>query len=316
MTIGIAASGPWAGAGILAGLRAVEAIGRGAIGGFVSLAVITEDQQLLRAETQDGGTSGLFPKSPPEAILRAPLAALISSGPNRPPPLSQFVAAAPDIGLVTGHRFPNLKTKGGDALNSLVLAAMQHGASAQDAIDHVIAAQQGFDAGFISLSRDGTLGMGNTTTALRLVHKGAARQTCTETGAEVATIHNAIQPSKAITTLSNEIVLDEMRQRVTRIKKITLEVGLKVHQGDETSIHIDDTFTATQVMHPDAKHLGQETFFGLGDRVQILHQGTVIGWLGSEPFMVIKEGAIASLDGHEQVHLPVHLLDPQEKPIS
>ena len=56
MTIGIAASGPSAGAGIMVGLRAIEAIGRGAIGGFVSLAVLTLDGRLVRAETQKDGT--------------------------------------------------------------------------------------------------------------------------------------------------------------------------------------------------------------------------------------------------------------------
>lgn len=60
MTIGIAASGAWAGAGVLAGLRSVEMVGRGAIGGFVSLAVVTLDRRLVRAETQRGGDTGPF----------------------------------------------------------------------------------------------------------------------------------------------------------------------------------------------------------------------------------------------------------------
>ena len=41
MTIGIVAIGPAAGAGIIAGLRGIEKIGRGAIGGFVSLAAVS-----------------------------------------------------------------------------------------------------------------------------------------------------------------------------------------------------------------------------------------------------------------------------------
>ena len=101
MTIGIAAFGPKAGAGIIAGLGAVEKIGRGAIGGFVSLVVLTDDGRLLRASVQVGGSEALFSEELPPEIAQAQCAGLISSGPNRPEPLSQFITAKIGVGIVT-----------------------------------------------------------------------------------------------------------------------------------------------------------------------------------------------------------------------
>ncbi|WP_346907757.1 DUF6963 family protein [uncultured Roseibium sp.] len=69
MTIGIALSGPNAGLCLFKALAAVERISRGSIGGFVSFAVITADGQLLRAQTQDGGTTTLFGGEDPPAEI-------------------------------------------------------------------------------------------------------------------------------------------------------------------------------------------------------------------------------------------------------
>lgn len=315
MTIGIAATGPWAGAGILAGLRSVEAVGRGAIGGFVSLAVLTAEQKLLRAETQTGGTSGLFTGLPPEEILRAPFAALISSGPDRPLPLSQFIAAEPKVGLVTGHRFPHLSTQEGHALNGLVLDAMRRGSSAQNAIDGLIKSHPSFDSGFIALKTNGELGLGNMPSVLRLSHQGATISECSETGAMVATLHNAIQPSKAIAILASEIVLDEIRQRNSRVLHITASAGMELSFGDWPEIHVDDNFQAIRFTHPSAQTLKAETSFGMGDRVKVVQHGILFGWLGQEPFMVVSNGTIMTLDGKPEIQLPVltdkhHVKDP------
>jgi len=305
MTIGIAATGPWAGAGILAGLRAVEAVGRGAIGGFVSLAALTADQQLLCAETQTGGTGNLFTGSPPEALLSAPYAALISSGPDRPTPLSQFVAAAPGVGIVTGHRFPHVKTEDDQALNILILEAMQQGCTAQDAVDTVIAAHPSFDAGFIALSTEGELGLGNMPSVLDLRSQGLAVQTCPETGMRVATVHNAIHPINAIATLANEVVLDAVQQRLTEVRSITMAAGIALSFGETTEIHIDGAFKATKVLHPRIPKLPAETSIGIGDHVKVVQTGHQIGWLGLEPFMVVRNNAIVSLDGKHEIQLPV-----------
>ncbi len=306
MTIGIAATGPWAGAGVLAGLRAVEAVGRGAIKGFVSLAVLTESQELLRAETQDGGTKGLFADQPPERILSAPYAALISSGPNRPTPLSQFVAAAPGVGLVTGHRFPHMVAKDGNPLNANVLASMGSGLSAQTAIDDVIAANPELDAGFVALSTKGEIGWGNMPSVLRRFDHGAATRNCEETGAVVTALHNAIYPHRAIALVASEVALDEMRLRDTTIRTITVSSGVELSLGERPEIHVDKASHATRILHPQAQVLAKETSVGMGDRVKVVQVGEILGWLGHEPFMVIRNGSIFTLDGQTEVELPVH----------
>ncbi len=64
----------------------------------------------------------------PLEIAQAHLVGVISSGPNRPEPLSEFIAAEPGVGIVTGHRMPQTRVDGGVALNALVLEKMKMGA--------------------------------------------------------------------------------------------------------------------------------------------------------------------------------------------
>lgn len=306
MTIGIAATGPWAGAGILAGLRAVEAVGQGGICGFVSLAVLTAEQRLLRAETQNGGTRTLFSGQPPEEILKAPYAGLISSGPDRPTPLSQFVTALPGVGIVTGHRMPQARTGNARPLNALILEAMRSGANVQTAINDVITAHPGFDAGFIALSAQGEIGLGNMPSVLRLSDQGSATSHCNERNTSVATIHNGIRPHKAIGLLANEVALDEIRFRDTKVWTITLSAGVKLSLSEMPEIHIDGNYCATRVLHPEAPSTEEKSPFGMGNKVRVMQFGEQVGWLGREPFMVVERGSVLTLDGKPEIDLPVH----------
>lgn len=303
MTIGIAATGPYAGAGILAGLQAVEAFGHGAIGGFVSLAVINEDGELQRAETQRGGTRGLFPNEPPGSIQRAPYAGLISSGPDRPEPLSQFIAAAPGIGIVTGHRFPQIRAETGLALNAMVLEAMSSGASPQSAIDALIGAHPSFDAGFVALACNGALGLGNMPSVERRSDQGKARSV--EDDRRVATIHNAILPHRMLADMVNEIVHCEMRRRSTDVQPITVSAGVRLRRGARPEIHVDDLYQAIGVYHPEAQALGTLSSFGLGDRVLVIKEQRELGWLGYEPYITCDGGEIVGMDGKSKAILPV-----------
>ena len=293
----------------MVGLRAIEAIGRGAIGGFVSLAVLTLDGRLVRAETQKDGTEGLFSDVAPDEILTAPLAALISSGPDRPTPLSQFVAGDTDVGLVTGHRFPQITRPDGQPLNVAILDAMRGGSAPQRAIDDVIDQTPEFDAGFIALSARGAFGIGNMPSVLRRSDQGTFQRSCIETGAGVAAIHNAIQPHRAIGLLACETALDAMRLRGSARLSITLNAGLHLSYGKTPMVHVDQRGVAIGIAHPDAKHLQNEKSFGIGDRVQVKQDGRVIGWLGHEPFMVVTNNTIKTLDGKTSLELPVYSED-------
>src|SRR5690606_41564886 len=114
MTIGIAASGPRAGAAVRAAVLGAELLGRGAIGGFAVFAVLDGQGRYRHCETQRGGIGAL---DIPPAWLEARAAAVISSGPDRPEPLVQFLPGASGLGLVTGHRLPDRPGAVGVALN-------------------------------------------------------------------------------------------------------------------------------------------------------------------------------------------------------
>jgi hypothetical protein len=79
-----------AGQAIFDALRAVERVATGAAGGFAAFVAITEEGDLLRAETQRGGTRTLFIEGEitgaalPPRIAAARLAGLMSSRPDRP----------------------------------------------------------------------------------------------------------------------------------------------------------------------------------------------------------------------------------------
>ena len=161
MTIGIAASGPGAGRAILDALSAAEGVGTGAIGGFLSFACLT-DTGLWRCGRQRGGARGFLNEGLPDKIGAAPLAVLMSSGPDRPEPLSQFTPGADGVGLVTGHRFPNAPDRDGIALGAAALALMRQGADPQAAASAVAWANPDADAGLICLDLAGRIGQANT----------------------------------------------------------------------------------------------------------------------------------------------------------
>src|SRR3546814_14329001 len=106
MTIGIAAYGTAAGSAVLAGLDAVEAVGAGEIRGFGVFRALAPDGTTIDAETQRGGCTALRATLRDRGLLAvaeaAPVAALISSGPDRPEPLTRFLPAS-RARLVTGH---------------------------------------------------------------------------------------------------------------------------------------------------------------------------------------------------------------------
>lgn len=305
MTVGIAATGPNAGAGILAGLRAIEAIGHGAIGGFVSFAVLTEDQQLVRSETQNNGVCGLFQGGLPENVLGAPFAALISSGPNRPAPLAQFVAAKPGVGLVTGHRFPQIPADDGIALNAHVLAAMERGHSPQMAIDSVIDRFPDHDAGFVALSIDGSIAAGNMPVVLLRRDHGCATRTLQTPQVSVATIHNAIHPNRVLADMINDVVLEEMLRPPAAEHWITASQGIRLGKGERAEILVDQRYNIVQIRHPQAMRYPAPVPFGLGDQVRIIQNGKFVGWLGYEPFMIIEDGVIVTMDGKPRLKLPI-----------
>lgn len=302
MTIGLAAYGPRAGEGILAGLAAVEKVGRGAIGGFVSLAAITETGDVLRAETQTSGQTSLQDNPNLAAISAAPWAALISSGPNRPEPLAAFVWADAEVGLVTGHRMPQLPDPEGHPLNARVGEMMRAGNSPQAAIDAIVAGHPNADAGFLALSRQGEFGLGNT--AHVLARRDLGQHIAHREKLWAAALHNSIQPQRPLALLAVEAALDAMEAQPTQ-SWVTIPSGIPVAHGTKSEVWIDKAGRAERILHIHPPPNSDEWSFGLGDWVPVAGENGICGVLGYEPYMVQRDGRLLTIDGAQERRVPV-----------
>ncbi|MCE7027731.1 DUF6963 family protein [Jiella avicenniae] len=298
MTIGIAAHGPAAGRAILSSLRAVEGFASGAIGGFVSVAALASDGQIHRAEIQDGGATALLERDRvAQAVLEAPSVVLMSSGPNRPEPLSQFTPAATGTGLVTGHRFPNNGGPDGRSLGEAVLAAMIAGASPRDAAEAVVKANPGADAGLIALSADGSVFAADTAFLARFGDRGGITRESDDETARVAILHNGIWPSESLAPLLAELILGAMIPPAPIAGALDLRAGTPVVFGEEAGIVLSDMGAIeTVLLIGDGEPRGPWSC-GSGYRAPVWRSGQKIGCCLDEPFLVTEGRRIVSVNG-------------------
>ncbi len=187
MTIGTASFGPRSGTAVFNAVLAAELLGRGAIGGFAVFAILDTDGKVHHRWTQDGGVGTL---DIPPSWHDAGIAACISSGPNRPEPLIQFLPGADGCGLVTGHRLPHAPNAGDAPINQAVLARLNAGEAPQAAIDAEFAQSPEIDAGLIAITADGRLGWANSARVQRRSDLGLAHRSAADCG--FALLHNSI----------------------------------------------------------------------------------------------------------------------------
>jgi hypothetical protein len=313
MTIGLAVTGENAGLAAFRALAAVEKVARGAIKGFVSFVVITQDGQLLRAQTQRGGTTTLFVAGettgapPPEAIASARFAAFMSSGPDRPEPLAQFTPGDPAVGLVTGHRLPNVPGEGSDTpLNQLVLDRLRAGEDPKTAVEAVLEAYPDADAGLVALDRQGRLFAQNSAMVARRGDLGAARREDRSRGHRVAVLHNAIHPIEGVAALAAGVAMDCMAPPDRADFELILEAGMTVALASGNALHIDaaNRVVAMSVTQPAwlaARHHGAVVSFA----TPVLCQGALIGHTTNEPYCVAEAGRLVSLSGQSRVAIGV-----------
>jgi hypothetical protein len=290
VTIGIAASGPNAGLAIIRALQAVERVAEGALGGFVSLAAIGADGAVHRAGIQRGGMAALFPAEVPAAIACAPRAAIISSGPERPEPLSQFVAADGTVGLVTGHRFPHQPGQDGAPLNEAVLAALRRGLSPAKAVRQVLSANPLADAGVIALDRTGRMAFGNTA----LVGQRPDVETARLPG--IMVLLNSIAPGRAAVMLAAETAQVTMRP-VRPDLTVILRRGIPIESGAAARLEIGSDHVVCRIVAPSFRAQAERQDFGFGYRVPVWQHGALIGRTLSEPYLVACRDALESVDG-------------------
>lgn len=309
MTIGIGASGPNAGLAVFRALQAAERVATGAIGGFVTYAALGENGTLHRAETQRGGTATLFTRGeatgtePPPEVAATPFAALISSGPDRPAPLSQFLAAAAGVGLVSGHRLPNTAGPDGRMVNEAVLARMAEGESAAAALAAVLGALPSVDAGMIALGPGRGISALNSALVETRPDLGHARAEADGTVVEV--LHNAIRPQKSLAPLVAEIALGVMRPPASPAGEALVRAGTPLVAAAAKALIVDAGGIALRIeTDVEAFLTGTHNCAAVYLGTPVVRDGTVLGTTTMEPNMVVRDGAVVSLSGQSAVAIP------------
>ena len=307
MTIGIAVSGPMAGLAAFEALRVIERVTRGAIGGFVSFVVLTDDGGLLAAATQAGGTATLFdgPEAvdawPPPAFAAAPRAALISSGPNRPEPLIQFTPADPAAGLVTGHRLPHTPGQDGLPLNVAVLQRLKRGETPQQAVEAELAQHPGADAGLIALARDGTLFAADSALVRGRQDRGSFLGQDPRSGARCAVLHNSIFPAAPLAPLAAAIAFDTIAPAGDADAYVTLPAGTGLELGSEPGLHLADGGAPVRLTVTDAAWLtGCRHGAALPQGAAVRRNGVLVGRVLVGPYCVAENGILVSLSGRAE----------------
>jgi hypothetical protein len=303
VTIGIAVSGPGAARAALAALAAVEAVGRGAIGGFVSLVAIAPDGTLLSAGTQRGGSAALFPAGWPEGLADARLAALMSSGPDRPEPLSQFTPADPAAGLVTGHRLPNMPAASGAPPNRTALRALADGMSPEDAVAAALDPEPEFDAGLIAMDLSGRIALADTKAVATRDDAGAGLASDKATGLRIGVLHNSIHPHRPLADLVLAAALDSVApaDRCDATAEVT---GLAVRDGPPGRRLVLDPETGMPAAFEAADPSWRADWWE-GSPVRrgdpVLSGGLRVGRVTRESYCILADGVITSARGGDTV---------------
>jgi hypothetical protein len=310
VTIGIGAFGPRAGLAVYQALRVAERVGRGAIGGFVTYAAITADGRLLRAETQRGGGSTLFTDGettgvePPEEVANAIAAGVISSGPDRPAPLTQFLPSDGAAGLVTGHRLPNAKNAGGQPINEEILALLRSGRAAREAVDAVLDRNANSDTGIIAVDRSGQVYSRNTARVLRRPDLGHARREHGSPKAVVEVLHNAIRPYPVVAALAADVALATMVGEPKEIGRVMVSAGCPVALGPEDAVLVDDDLNATKVVTTDPLLVsGRQVCAAIYLHSKVVKGGRVIGRTMFEPITTVVDGRITEMSGQKTLRI-------------
>ena len=297
MTIGIVASGLHAGEAVRKAVITAELLGRGAIGGFTVFACMDGNGDVYHVWGQTGGVTALH--IPPDWLC-ASKAAVISSGPNRPEPLVQFLPGRDGLGLVSGHRLPNRPssdTSHPTPLNQRVLHLLADKATPQQAVDQVLLANPEADAGLLALSADGRIGFGNTQRVSRRTDLGQGLLVGDATA--FAFLHNSIYASDDLPAALSSVLASALAQKTGLQPQPLYEIlhlTASVHMvaSDTDAVHVDAQWGIVRVdtADPFLRTARQQiTLLYLG--TPVLQHGLVVGHLASEVFSQVDAGAIA-----------------------
>lgn len=310
MTIGIGAFGPNAGLAVFRALRAAEKVGTGAIGGFATFAAITGDGCAVFSVTQRGGAATAFTEGETTGVepwpdfAEARIAAVISSGPDRPGDLKAFIPIDPAVGLVTGHRIPPTSGANGKPMNADALARMRAGTPASDAAQAVAGESPEADCGLICIDVAGRIGVANTARVLRRPDVAAVLRRDEETGAAVGVLHNAIRPHGAIAELAAATAIETMTADLAPKGFVTISAGTPIGMGEENALFCDSSGRVLKVTTTDPSvgirgELGAAVYLAsavwLGD--------TLAGRTTFEPITTIENGRLVAFSGKDELRI-------------
>lgn len=285
MTIAIAAHGPKAGYAVRQGLRGAEILGRGAIGGFAVFSVIDGRGRHRQICCQDGGVRAL----PLDETFQATrCAAVISSGPNRPEPLSQFLAGAADVGLVTGHRLPNRVGAGNCPVNLAALDRMASGLSPAQAVEAVTRGDPELDFGLVAVSVAGGIGFANSGRVARRADLGAASRVTEACG--FALLCNSIHaiPGLPLDRVVGEIVWAELSGAEPAYLVARLSGSVGIEMAGQNRIDLDDQDRVVRVLSTEA------TAASTSARSTVIYSRTPV-WKGGRRWGTCLSEVIASV---------------------
>ncbi len=308
MTIGIGATGPNAGLAVFRALAAAEAVGTGAIGGFAVFAALSAEGRVYRAETQRGGTATLFTDGettgtgPRPEIAAAPFAALMSSGPDRPLPLDQFLVAS-EAGLVTGHRLPNTPGPDGRPTNASVLAAMANGKSAAQALSVAIDSDPDVDAGMIALGPGRGLAALNSRLVAARPDLGGATMSRGECA--VAVLHNAIFPAAELAPLVAAVAFHILVPPPVVVGHAVIRAGTPIALAEAHRVTLGSDGVATLVETTESRILsGRHVCAAIYLGAMVVCDGKLLGRTVMEPNVLVEDGRILRLSGQSVVRIP------------
>ena len=290
MTIAIAAYGPNAGRAVCRGLRAAEILGRGAIGGFAVFSVIDRHGRHRQVSCQDGGIAAL-PLD--DGCLAARYAAVISSGPNRPEPLSQFLVGAPDVGLVSGHRLPNRIGAAQRPVNLAALDRMASGLSPSEAVEAVTRDDPELDFGLVAVSVAGGIGFANTARVARRADLGAASRVTEACG--YALLCNSIHaiPGLPLDRVVGNIVWAELSGADPSHAMARLDGPARIETGAQDRIDLDDQDRVVRICSADPAAIADSTRSTvIYSRTPVWKGGHRLGTCLSEVSAPVRDGRI------------------------
>jgi hypothetical protein len=162
------------------------------------------------------------------------------------------------------------------------------------------------DAGIIALDRAGGLVAANSDLVAARGDLGFALERDTETGAGVAVLHNAIHPARGLAPLAAAIALDVMNPPDRVDFHVTVGAGTPVVAGAANALVLGagDRVERIEVTRPSFLH-GTAHGAVIGPDAVVRRGDDVLGRTTSEPYGVVRDGAIVSLSGLAEVRLGV-----------